>query len=101
MTLFRCDIVLTLCLLVSVSGCRSADSEAVEAVTRLGGKVKTRNRYLLEQVETLGGCEVSDRGLVYLHPLRELRAVFLHDTLVTEAGVAALKGAIPGCEVFR
>jgi hypothetical protein len=45
--------------------------------------------------------EVSDAGLRHLHGVRTLRRIFLERSFVSNAGVAALRKALPACEVRR
>jgi hypothetical protein len=49
---------------------------------------------------TLSGSRVSDAGLRHLHRVRGLRVVELARTRVSRAGVAALREALPACEVL-
>lgn len=48
---------------------------------------------------SLMGSSVSDEGLQHLKQLKELVALDLKETDVPEAGVAALKNALPNCEI--
>jgi serine/threonine-protein kinase len=74
---------------------------------RLGGTAVTdaglKELAALRALATLGleGTGVTDAGLKELAALRELRSLRLAQTAVTDAGVAALKKALPACEVSR
>jgi len=47
----------------------------------------------------LGGTKLTDKGALQLQELRELQLLELFLTQVTEAGVAELRRALPGCEI--
>ncbi len=53
------------------------------------------------QVLLLNGTKVTDAGLKDLAALMGLRKLDLGDTGVTKAGVAALRKALPACEIVR
>ncbi|MBT6498245.1 MAG: SUMF1/EgtB/PvdO family nonheme iron enzyme, partial [Planctomycetaceae bacterium] len=56
----------------------------------------------LAEVTILGAPNVrilSDLGLAHLQDVKQLERLFLHNTKVTAAGVAALKQALPKCKV--
>jgi hypothetical protein len=77
-----------------------------------GGLAHLRSLVSL-QILLLDGCQrVTDRGLAHLHGLPSLRRLDLHGVPkvglfkgllgargITNAGVAALVAAIPGCEI--
>ena len=44
---------------------------------------------------------MTDAGLKQLAGLKELKLLFLQGTKVTDAGVAELQKALPGCNVQR
>ena len=47
----------------------------------------------------LNNTQVTDAGLKHLAAVRSLRQIFLYPTKVTDAGVAELKAALPGVQV--
>jgi len=47
----------------------------------------------------LNNMQTSDAGLVHLKGLAKLGSVQLNGTQVTDAGVAELKQALPGCRI--
>jgi hypothetical protein len=49
----------------------------------------------------LQGTGVMDAGLKELAGLKNLQELDLRDTKVTEAGVAELIKALPGCKIYR
>jgi hypothetical protein len=48
-----------------------------------------------------GNKNITEAGLVYLQGLKKLRSLYLGETKVTDAGVAELKKALPGCRIDR
>ena len=51
------------------------------------------------KVLRLVGCKVTDKGLNRLTALKSLEKLFLNRTLVSKKGVAAIRAALPRCEV--
>jgi hypothetical protein len=73
---------------LALNGCHIGDA-ALEKLAALHG---------LEALY-LSGTDVTDAGLNHLHRLTNLKLLDLTDTQTTAAGAAALKTALPGCEV--
>jgi hypothetical protein len=48
----------------------------------------------------LDQCQITDAGLEHLKGLKNLKAVNLRATKVTDAGVADLQKALPNCKIF-
>jgi len=48
-----------------------------------------------------GNKKITDAGLVHLQGLKKLMSLYLGETKVTDAGVAELKKALPGCRIDR
>jgi len=58
------------------------------------------DRFPALRVLEVTGTAISDEGLRHLHSLTTLRKVDVTSTRVSAAGVAALRAALPGCEVI-
>ncbi len=48
-----------------------------------------------------GGTEITDAGLEHLRGLTELNVLWLINTDITDAGVAALKQSLPKCQILH
>lgn len=93
------DEVLTL-LLPGTGPIRSIGfQEAAATALRDGDLVALQQVPHLREL-MLSGSRISDKGLRHLHPIQSLRAVEVERTRVTPAGVAALRSALPACEVL-
>ena len=71
-----------------------------EATTDLGLK------YYLAAVErpstlSLGKWKITDAGLVHLKGLTKLQELDLHNTKITNAGIADLQKALPNCQIRK
>ena len=71
-----------------------------EAMTDLGLK------YYLAAVErpstlSLGKWKITDAGLVHLKGLTKLQELDLHNTKITNAGIADLQKALPNCQIRK
>ncbi len=49
----------------------------------------------------IGNTQITDKGLVHLKGLANLRWLDVTGTQVTDAGVKELKAALPGITIFR
>ena len=104
----RTMLVGTVMLLACLSGAARADEasavKAVEAITKLGGKVTRDDKLPGKPVTWVNfyGTQVTDAGLKELKDLKQLTSLYLPNTdQVTDDGVADLQKALPGCKISR
>ncbi|HEV7222461.1 MAG TPA: leucine-rich repeat domain-containing protein [Pirellulales bacterium] len=70
---------------------RSKDTDA--GLAHLQGLTSLQRLYL-------DNTQVTDAGLTHLHGLTSLQGLYLDNTQVTDAGLAALRKALPHCQIF-